>query len=140
MLIIDFLFYYTAIYFEKLNTKYGVKLLESSRGARNLIYISTFLWFLYFVVIFNFIVYDEINYSIPWYRTLTFSIILYEALTIEYINRKRFQKIQEREQSSNSKFKITEKIGIIIAATYIYTGMAGIFVGFLIYHFMVYRV
>jgi len=140
MFVIDFLFYYTAISFEKLNIKYGVRRLDSSEGARNLIFISTFLWFLYIVLIYNFIVYNEVKYNIPWYWTLVLSISIYEVLTIIYIKRKRFQIIYEREQSSNSKFKILEKTGIIIASIYVYAGMAGIVVGLLVRHFMVYGV
>ncbi len=140
MFLIDFLFYYTAIFFEKLNIKYGIRRLERSEGARNLIFISTFIWFLYVNSIYNLIVFKKVDYSVPWYCTLIISFFLYEALTIVYIKRKRFQMIFEREQSSEARFKISEKTGIIISYIYVFSGMAGLIVGALIYHFIVYGI
>jgi len=137
MIVIDFLFYYTAIQSKK-RDKNRIRHLDPTEGARNLIFISTFLWFLYIVMIYNYIFLNKLSYSIPWYWTLALSILIYEILTVIYIKRKRFQKICEREQGSNPRFKISEKTGIIIASIYVYGGMAGIIVGLFILHFIVY--
>jgi len=139
MIIIDFLFYFMALLSKNLDKK-RVRHLNSAEAARNMIFISTFIWFLYINLIYNFIIFDKVYYSIPWYLTLVLSILLYETLTIIYIKRKRFQKIFEREQSSVAKFKISEKGGIIISSVYVFSGMVCLIVGMFIYHFMVYGI
>jgi hypothetical protein len=138
MYILDFLFYFTAIHSENIS-KYRAKPIEKSEGARTMVFFSTFIWMMYIFCFINYILYNDLFYiDIPGYFILLFSILWHQFLTILYIKKKRYQMIFDREHSQQPRFKVSDKIGTTIACIYIYSGIVGIIVGLIIWHFIVY--
>jgi hypothetical protein len=138
MYILDFLFYYTAIHSENIS-KYRAKPIEKSEGARTMVFFSTFIWMMYIFFLGNYILFGDLLYlKIPGYYILIFSIIWHQFLTFLYIKKKRYQMIFDREHSQQSTFKVSDKTGTTIACVYIYSGIIGIVLGGIVWHFIVY--
>jgi len=133
MIILDFLFYFSSLHFASINSKYGIKKLKPVEGARNLLFISTFLWlFIIFKIINYFIFHNPISLGIHWTWIMLISITIYGSLNYIYVEKKRFNMISERENGLNRKFKISEKSGRLIAILYVYTVQLIIIIGLMI--------
>jgi hypothetical protein len=132
MYIIDFLFFFSTMHFEKLNTKYGIKRLEPQKGARNLIFISTFLWFMIIELLSELILYHKISFNLNSYSILLISVTLYGILNYVYIEKNRYLKILNRECSADRKFKIKDRKGETIVVIYIYFPHFIVFLGMIV--------
>ena len=138
MYIFDFLFYYTALHSEKIS-KYRAKPLDKDEGARNMIFISTFIWLKYLSSLIGFVFYNDISYlDISMLYIAILSVLWHQFLTIIYIKKKRFQLIFEREHSEKALFNVSEKIGLIIVVLYNFSCIIGGIIGAIIWHFVVY--
>ena len=132
-MIIDFLFYYTSIHFDRINSKYGFKKMDSSSGARNLLFISTILWIMIFVYLVAFLVLKKTTLvDIHWTWILLISILIYGILNYVYIEKNRLSSIREREQGVSRKFKLAERNGTLIVSIYIYSSFIIIFLALII--------
>jgi hypothetical protein len=133
MIVLDFLFHYMALHSEKWD-KNRVKHMDPAEGARNLLSISIFIWLMIIECIVNYIVSGEIKLiSISWRLLLFLSLMLYGGVTYIYIEKGRYNRINQREHSENKKFIISDENGILIALIFTYTSFVIIILGLLVW-------
>ena len=132
-MIIDFLFYYTSLHYERLNRLFGIGNKDIAKGSRNLLFMSSFIWFLITLLVINYIKFDSfglIDLSFWW--ILIVASIIFIGLTYFYISGKRFEKVNQREKGLNKRFGISDKSGKLIACFYVYSGIV-VIIGMIIY-------
>ena len=133
MLFIDFIFYFSALHFKKINNGISwARPVNPAVGARNFLFLSTFIWVMIILNIINYLITHKSLLNLDRKLIYLIALIIIVFFHYIYIEKKRFIKIYEREQGYDKMFQISEKKGITIAIVYIWGSIASIFIVMLI--------
>ena len=117
MRIIDFLFYYLSVRIHKTNKKYGIRRIDHIAWSCYILGIFTIVWLLHIDRIVEFLIFHLFKSRIPKLYFVLIGICLMVLFNYVYIEKGRYNRILEKQNSESPLFNISIKTGTVMGAT-----------------------